>query len=111
MSQTIKKIAFSLIVITALFLVELCVPKATIAAQSAPTTSSTELLKQASEQVVDEVDTTKNIFGKTKNGEKLIDQSREKAKGKLQEIKSKAKDTNKSLPPDEQKFVDNLQGE
>lgn len=110
MCQIIKNISLTLVIILALFLLELVIPKPTIAAESVPTSSNSQLLKEASEQVVDEVDSTKNMFGKTESGNQLIDQAREEAKSKLKDVEAKSENNSQSLSPHKQNFLENLQG-
>ncbi len=64
--------------------------------------------QQASQEVVKETG-VKEQFGQSKNGEQLLDDAKEKAGEKLNNLANKA-DSGRDLPDSEKLFLKNLQG-
>jgi hypothetical protein len=64
--------------------------------------------QKASQEVVKETG-VKEQFGKSENGEQLLDDAKEKAGEKLNNLADKA-DSGKDLPDSEKLFLKNLQG-
>lgn len=80
-----------------------------ISAVNAATQSKSTAASKAATKVVEEKQ-VKNQFGVSQNGEELLDDARDKASQKLDELSDKAK-SNQKLPETEEIFLKNLQGE
>lgn len=67
---------------------------------------TTNTVKQAAQEVVKDTG-AKEQFGKTKNGDRLIDNAQKKANKKLNNLADEA-DSNSELPDSKKMFLDNL---
>lgn len=68
--------------------------------------------EKASDQIYQGLDTTKRIIGKTDKRNQIIQEGREKASGKLDDLADKARsaqETGEPLPQNQQRIVDRLQ--
>lgn len=65
--------------------------------------------KTAADRVVEQ-DDVKSRFGKTPNGDELLDNARNKANQKLESLSEEAKSSDESLPHSKRLFLRNLEG-
>ena len=71
--------------------------------------SSADSAQQAAQEVVQETG-VKDQFGQSKNGEQLLDNAKEKAGKKLNDLAEQA-DSGENLPKSKKLFLKNLQSE
>jgi hypothetical protein len=74
-----------------------------------PDSTQVNSARQAAEEAVQETG-AKEQFGKTKSGDRLIDDAKEEANNKLNNLAEEA-NSNKDLPDSKKLFLKNLNGE
>lgn len=70
--------------------------------------NSTDTVKQAAQEVVKDTG-AKEHFGKSENGDRLLDNAKPKANQKLNDLAEKA-DSNQDLPDSQKNFINKVHG-